>query len=527
MDFTTAVLALVAYLLRLHQLIPGGEWLFAQKYLMIAAIAAMVFRGRGFDWRDLAKTPLDWAMILYCGFIVFHEDEHWETFKEVIKLFLFYAVTVQALCNSRRLFLYMCTWAGCIAVLALVTLDSAFGIDFTDSQSLLPLYEDRYSLNLSIYNNPNALGHTLALGFPMFYYAFFSMRGAGLRLLSVVMWGAVAVAVYLTESKGGFIVGGGLACLPFWLGRNWIVRLLLIVFIAGIGIGALQYLPRMEAVQSSAALASDEGIWGRLAVWNVAMEDLQANNSGVGWKKFEPLISYVDAMGRTTVFKKGPHNSYVAVTAELGYAGLFFYLLVIAVCVRIVLQFGSLNQDQERSKMLLIVVLLGYLMSSWLIERPYHIEYFFIAGACAAFQRQRLLGEVMRQENSEKAVEFERAQGQEMEAAPAPLLLQGRSSHLLLVGHEQTLQFGKAVKASTWLQPLVAGSHVGRSAEANLKTSSEPSALDAGGDRPTAQGDIFKPMRWRRIGPAEISVSLLALQGVLEIWKWVLNRYFF
>jgi hypothetical protein len=361
----------------------------------------------------------------------------------------------------------------------------------------------------------------------MIFYAFFSKRGAGMRLLSVLLWGAVAVAVFLTESKGGFIVGGGLACLPFWIGRKWIVRLLLIVFIAGIGIGALQYLPRMEAVQSSAAVASDEGIWGRLAVWNVAMHDLQANNSGVGWKKFEPLISYVDAMGRTTFFKKGPHNSYVAVTAELGYAGLFFYLLVLAVCARIVLQFGALNQDQERSKMLLMIVLVGYLISGWLIERPYHIEYFFIAGACAAFQRQRLLGEELRQENREKAVEFEQAQGQEMVAEPAPLLLHGRSSPLLLAGFEQTLQFEKAGRAATWLQPLVVGSHAIYSVEANLKTSSEPSALDAGGDLPAAQGDIFKPMRWRRIGPAELLVSLLALQGVLEIWKWVLNRFFF
>ena len=527
MDFATAILVLVSYLLRLHQLVPGGEWLFAQKYLMAASALAMMSRGRGFDWKQLLKTPMDWAVVLYLGFIVYHEEEHWETFKEVGKLFLFYAVTAQALCNSKRLFVYMCVWAGCIAVLALVTLDSAFGIDFTDSQSLLPLYEQRQCLNLSIYNNPNALGHTLALGFPMIFYAFFSKRGAGMRLLSVLLWGAVAVAVYLTESKGAFLVGGGLACLPFWIGRKWIVRLLLSVFIAGIGIGALQYLPRMEAVQSSAAVASDEGIWGRLAVWNVAMEELKANNSAAGWKKFEPLISYVDAMGRTTVFKKGPHNSYVAVAAELGYAGLFFYLLVLAVCARIVLQFGALNQDQERSKMLLMIVLLGYLISGWLIERPYHIEYFFIAGACAAFQRQRLLGEELRQENREKAMEFEQAQGQEMVEEPAPLLLHGRSSPLLLAGHEQTLQFEKAGRASTWLQPLVVGSHAICSVEANLKTSSEPLAMDAGGGPPAAQGDIFKPMRWRRIGPTELLVSLLALQGVLEIWKWVLNRFFF
>lgn len=528
MDFATAILVLVAYLLRLHQLIPGGEWLFAQKYLMVASIAAMVFRGRGFVWRDLVKTPLDWAMLIYCGFIVFHEVEPWETFKEVIKLFLFYAVTVQALCNSRRLFLYMCTWAGCIAVLALVTLDSAFGIDFTDSQSLLPMYDERYCLNLSVYNNPNALGHTLALGFPMFYYAFFTNRGAGLRFLSFAMWGMVAVAVYLTESKGAFLVGGGLACLPFWIGRNWIFRVLLLVFIAGIGIGALQYLPRMEVIQSSGAVANDEGIWGRLAVWNVAMEDLQANSSGVGWKNFEPYISYVDAMGKMIVFKKGPHNSYVAVSAELGYAGLFFYLLVLAVCARTVLQFGALNQDQERAKMLLIIVLLGYAISGWLIERPYHIEYFFIAGACAAFQRQRLLGEELRQENNDGAKEFEKAQRQELKRGASPLLLHGGTDPLLLAGREQVLQPEEArVVATNWLQPLVVGSYAMVPVQEPLRTTSEPSALQADEDPPAALGDLFKPMRWRRIGLAELSLSFLALQGVLEIWKWTLNRFFF
>jgi O-antigen ligase len=526
MDFATAILVLVAYLLRLHQLIPGGEWFFAQKYLMAASIAAMVFRGRGFVWRDLVKTPLDWAMVIYCGFIVFHEVEHWETFKEVIKLFLFFAVTVQALCNSRRLFLYMCIWAGCIMVLALVTLDSAFGLDFTDSQSLLPLYEQRQCLNLSIYNNPNALGHTLALGFPMFYYAFFSRRRAGLRLLSVVFWGAVAAAIYLTESKGAFLVGGGLLCLVFWVGRPWIARVLMIILIASVGVGAFLSLPRMESIQSSSAVARDEGIWGRLAVWNVAMENLQSDGSGVGWKNFNPYISYVDPLGKVIVFQKGPHNSYVAVVAELGYIGLFLYLLVLAVCLRIVVQLGPLNEDQERAKMLLVMVLLGYAVSGWLIERPYHVEYFFIAGACAAFQRLRLLGEELRQDENVWKVEFEPAA--EEETAPSPLLLHARPGPLLVLGHERTSQLADSLSVgSAWLQPLIVGSPPLIPNLAPERVSSERSTMHSEEEPPAALGDLFKPLLWRRIGLVELILSLLGLYGVLELCKWALNRFFF
>jgi O-antigen ligase len=524
MDFAAAILVLVSYLLRLHQLVPGGEWLFAQKYLMAASALAMISRGRGFDWKQLFKTPMDWAVVLYLGFIVYHEDEHWETFKEVGKLFLFYAVTAQALCNSKRLFVYMCVWAACIAVLALVTLDSPFGIDFTDSQSLLPLYEQRQSLNLSIYNNPNALGHTLALGFPMIFYAFFSKRGAGMRLLSVLLWGAVAAAMYLTESKGAFLVGGGLFCLVFWVGRPWIARVLMIILVVSVGVGAVQSLPRMESIQSSSAVARDEGIWGRLAVWNVAMEDLQADGSGVGWKKFNPFISYVDPMGRVIVFRKGPHNSYVAVVAELGYIGLFLYLLVLAVCLRIVVQFGPLNEDQERARMLLVMVLLGYCVSGWLIERPYHVEYFFIAGACAAFQRLRLLGEELRQDDNVWKVE----PAAEEEPASSPLLLHAKPVPLLVFGHERSSQLAVSHRTeSAWLQPLIVGSPPLTAPQTWLTANSERSTLQPVEEPPAALGDLFKPLRWRRIGLAEISLSLLALYGILELCKWTLKRFFF
>jgi O-antigen ligase len=524
MDFAAAILVLVSYLLRLHQLVPGGEWLFAQKYLMAASALAMMSRSRGFDWKQLLKTPMDWAVVLYLGFIVYHEEEHWETFKEVGKLFLFYAVTAQALCNSKRLFVYMCVWAGCIAVLALVTLDSAFGIDFTDSQSLLPLYEQRQSLNLSIYNNPNALGHTLALGFPMIFYAFFSRRGAGMRLLSVLLWAAVAAAMYLTESKGAFLVGGGLFCLVFWVGRPWIARVLMIILVVSVGVGAVQSLPRMESIQSSSAVARDEGIWGRLAVWNVAMEDLQADGSGVGWKKFNPFISYVDPMGKVIVFRKGPHNSYVAVVAELGYIGLFLYLLVLAVCLRIVVQFGPLNEDQERARMLLVMVLLGYCVSGWLIERPYHVEYFFIAGACAAFQRLRLLGEELRQDDNVWKVE----PAAEEELASSPLLLHAKPVPLLVFGHERSSQLAASHRTeSAWLQPLIVGSPPLTAPHTWVRATSERSTIQPEEEPPAALGDLFKPLRWRRIGLAEISLSLLALYGMLELCKWTLKRYFF
>jgi O-antigen ligase len=518
-------------------LVPGGEWLFAQKYLMAASALAMISRGRGFDWKQLFKTPVDWAVVLYLGFIVYHEEEHWETFKEVGKLFLFYAVTAQALCNSRRLFLYMAVWAGCMVVLALVTLDSAYGIDFSDSQSLLSLYENRQCLNLSIYNNPNALGHTVILGLPMVLHAFFLGRGAALKLLCLPMWAAVLTAVYLTESKGAFVVGAALSVITLWVGRSWGVRVMLIAVLAGGGAAAFQALPRMEALQASSAIASDEGIWGRLAVWNAGIEQLQEDSSGVGWKKFFPVISYVDSMGKMTFFQKGPHNSYVAVAAELGYLGLFFYLLVLAACLRVVVQFGGRDSLQVRAKSLILIVLLGYAISGWMIERPYHIEYFFIAGVCAAFQRLRLLGQ--QEADQEDLLEDEIAEDQ---ARQEPLKTSGAPSLVLSPVVPSFLEPPKEpinlLVSSTsqapghWIQPLLVVPAATLAMVVPVPFSppaSSPAPQPqefAADEAPSVPGDLWKPLLWRRVAWVEIVLSLLACKLVLEIWRWVLDHFF-
>ena len=546
MDFATVILVLVAYLLRLHQLIPGGEWLFAQKYLMVASLAAMVFRGRGFDWKDLFRTPIDWAMILYLGFIVWHEDEHWDTFKEVWKLFAFYTVTVQALCNSRRLYLYMATWAGCLVVLALVTLDSAYGIDFSQSQGLLSQYQDRQCLNLSIYNNPNALGHTMILGLPMVFYAFFYKQGAMMKIISILMWTAVIIASVLTESKGAFIVGAIVTCAALWLGQRWIIRILMLGLVLSVGIGAFKALPRMEALQSADAMAADEGIWGRLIVWHTAREDLTADNEGCGWKQFLPFVTHVDAMGRMTVFQKGPHSSYIAVAAELGYVGLFFFLAVLLVSARTVIQFGHTNFDQERSRYLILIVVLGYCASAWMIERPYHIEYFFLAGICAALYRQRRLGEVeLEQEGREASsspstIEEKKVINEYQSSLNQPdLCLVGESTSPeadLRESEERQPQLALSTPLlSSQLKPVVAGSSSVLVAKdpwpsVPVFALNEISTEQQGNESetpPEAPGDIFSPLRWKRLGIVDLALGLVTIKAILMIWDWVLNSFFY
>ena len=325
--------------------------------------------------------------------------------------------------------------------------------------------------------------------------------------------------------------------LTLWLGRSWVTRIILIAVLAGGGAAALQSLPRMEALQSSSAIASDEGIWGRLAVWNAGIEQLQADSSGVGWKNFYPVISYVDARGKMSFFQKGPHNSYVAVAAELGYLGLFFYLLVLAACLRVVVQFGGRDSRQVTAKSLILIVLLGYAISSWLIERPYHIEYFLIAGVCAAFQRLRLLGQqevdqedLLEEENAEDPARLEAGKptgSNELVLTPVvPSFLQPAEEQARLLAST------KLQAPDRWLQPMLVVptatlAMVAPAPFSPLASLPVPqSQVFAPDEAPSAPGDLWKPLLWRSVSLAEIVLSLIACKLVLEIWRWVLDRFF-
>jgi hypothetical protein len=83
-----------------------------------------------------------------------------------------------------------------------------------------------------------------------------------------------------------------------------------------------------------------------------------------------------------------------------------------------------------------------------------------------------------------------------------------------------------------WLQPAIvspAGSLAMITQASFPKSPPSPSPQSQEFDDyevPSAPGDLWKPLLWRRVSLAEIVLSLIACKLVLEIWRWVLNRFF-
>jgi hypothetical protein len=324
-------------------------------------------------------------MLFFWGFVVATAPPEAGAGMGMFSMVVFYFLTVQSLTSWSTVLAYLKAWNFCLLIIAGFGVLQVFGIDITAGKSYTDTFIGRLSLGTWIANNPNALGHTVVTAIPLSYMLYFWRGSATGRLLIFPACVAlVGFCAWETQSKGSFLVGAGLTVLLFVIGRPLWVKLVVLGLAFSLGVGALSFLPRMEDMSN---LSSDEGVQGRLMAWEMAKTARDSNFSGVGWKQFVATIDWTNGVQTIYGIRKSTHSSYVQVGADLGRVGLFFWLLCLWVAARTTLQFKAENPVEERCRRSAFLLLVGYLVSGWMINKQYHTEYFLIVALVAAIHR--------------------------------------------------------------------------------------------------------------------------------------------
>jgi len=87
---------------------------------------------------------------------------------------------------------------------------------------------------------------------------------------------------------------------------------------------------------------------------------------------------------QVTHYNKAPHSSYVCIGAELGKPGLFLFLGVLYCCLRTTITARTQTPDEERIRRILFVLVVSYMVSSWMVDFEYRPTFFMFAAAIAA-----------------------------------------------------------------------------------------------------------------------------------------------
>ena len=351
------------------------------------AILSLFLRERGIRFGQLFKTPHDRLMFLYLIWIWVSSDDFEYTLGHSYPLLIFYILVVQVAYDPDRLKSFVKWWAIMMYAIAFLAWASEIGFDPMGSyiRTHGSRLQGRLILNTSLFNNPNALGHSVVplLGVVYLYYGWrqsiFRKLAGG--LLAVIP----AYTIYLTQSKGTFLSGYVMLMSMLCIRRKLVTKIILITTMLTVGSAAIMYLPRMEDLRRTDG-QREEGIEGRIAAWDFGLECLQH-------RRLLGYAGFPEAFFQSHGFQKPSHSSYVQIGAELSYPGLFFFVGLMYISIRTLIEIRTKDPEMERIRRILFVMLIAYAASGWTVDFAYRATFFMLIGTIAALHRLHLPAE--------------------------------------------------------------------------------------------------------------------------------------
>ncbi|MDZ4286532.1 MAG: O-antigen ligase family protein [Prosthecobacter sp.] len=508
MDFVAICIAILLWLVRPQDWLSGLAGVGFMRYAMLIALYGMYTRPGGLRPKLFFQSPADVLICAYLIWIIWTTGEWYDTAKEILPFAAFYYTAALALNTPKRLATFLSCWIAGLSVVILFGLSTEFGMELAPgSADLRSYFEGRLALNTWIFNNPNSLGHGVVTVIPLAYVWFWWRKPILMKILGCVVALAAGYCVYLTESKGAYLCGAAALGIAILFRKRLIFQVIVVLLALTMGITALKTLPRMENLS-----AQEDGIAGRLVIWQMAHNAMVNTDTGEGWKKFEAWIT----IPKIGTIHKATHGSYVNVGADLGYPGLFLFLAILYANARTVLQARPPPEDEtsDRCQRALLVLVSGYAASAWIIDRAYHTDFFLIAGAISAFHRQ------MTRQTRVEATSDE-TEPDERESAPEPVHEPSRFPlPELFPVPKPGLLF-----ASGSHSVAVAARHPGETVLVLERQRAEntAAAMSMSKAEPGTQKKL--PLTWRRLGILDLILIYVVFQAVLYIWVEIMTNF--
>jgi O-antigen ligase len=307
-----------------------GEWIPGMASLRLALLSSGVAAGLMALRRLGRAEPLYFdgargvALLAFAGLALasiswsVHPEVTRTTALELLKLTAIYLTIINVITTGRRLAV-MC---GAMVLASIVT--SIGVIDWhRDGVDLVEGFRARW---VGVYADPNHMAMDVGLIVPL-AVAFLARKGSHwlFRAACGLAAGLAVAAIVLSHSRGGFI--GLSVAMGLWAIREK-RRLQAIVVGAVLALGLVVFAPESfwKRNETVASFQEDASAMGRVYAWQVASRiSLDKPLLGVGAGSFRyawPLYAPPEARRAYVA-----HNIFLDVIGELGFVGLFFFLV--------------------------------------------------------------------------------------------------------------------------------------------------------------------------------------------------------
>ncbi len=221
--------------------------------------------------------------------------------------------------------------------------------------------------SMGFLSDPNDFSQALIMALPMLMAAWLRRRPFRNLVRIWVPCALLIYACYLTHSRGA-ILGLGVVVLFGLMRKLGRVR-------AGLLLGMFALVAVVVGFTGGRGFSSgEESAGGRIAAWSEGLEMLRSNPLfGVGFGNFTENFYYT------------AHNSFVLCFAELGLVGYFFWIgMLVLVLKQLVEAARRAPEDSEERRwaILLRLSLLGFLTCALFLSRTYQPTLYVLLALC-------------------------------------------------------------------------------------------------------------------------------------------------
>jgi putative inorganic carbon (hco3(-)) transporter len=403
MAFFLFILVNAALFIRPGEIVPallGWEIYFYVILACLIAAAPDVLRtlsGQPLDTQPITLSVFGMLIaILLPSLLAGDMGEAWRTgfyFAKVIVYFLLFVSLVTT--PARFRILLSCILAFCSVVTLLAVLRYHDVIHLETIETLKDSVSGDYGATIDIkrlqgtgiFQDPNELCVLLSAMLPLSLYFFLASRNIFLKVACVGMAPLFGYAVFLTQSRGGFIAFlGGLAVLS-WIRLGWRKTAL----VGAIGVPALLFLfaGRQTDISTSTGTAQT-----RVELWRDWLTTFRENplfGKGMTLKKDEDPSRPTENLPEEER-RHEAHNAYLQAFADLGIFGgcLFVGAFVTAGWSIYRLQTPEvmmLNRDLQRMQPYVLAALAAYAIGMMTLSIPYTMPTFLMLALSVAHTR--------------------------------------------------------------------------------------------------------------------------------------------
>jgi probable O-glycosylation ligase (exosortase A-associated) len=239
--------------------------------------------------------------------------------------------------------------------------------------------------SFSMLRDANDMALALNMCLPLLFYAGFAEKGGWRRWVLWLQVPVVAMAVIVTDSRGGFLGLLAVAVAMIWRSKNRVITIVMLMILAG---GYFMFGPESHRQKFISVVTGrsmeDPSVQGRFLAWEAGFNMAKDRPiTGVGPDNMEYEIRNYAPGLRNYGLSLAAHSAWFSCMGELGFVGFALFLAIIGTTllkVNRVRKFAKQRLDLQwafQYATAIEVAMIGYAVSATFLSRE-QFEYMFL-----------------------------------------------------------------------------------------------------------------------------------------------------